>query len=73
MHKNKLKSSKKKEKAPGLIPSAWWWKTNLHCRGLGAQLLHLVTGEDGHHAGRVLVPVALRDGDELTTAVHHLP
>lgn len=47
--------------------------TNLHCCGLGAQLLHLVTSENRHHASRVFISIALGDRYKLTTAVHHLP
>lgn len=45
--------------------------TDLHGGRARAEFLHLMSGEDGHHAGSVFISVALGDG-QLTAAVHHL-
>lgn len=45
--------------------------TDLHSGRASAQLLDLVSSEDGHHASSVFISVALGDG-QLTAAVHHL-
>lgn len=46
-------------------------QTDLHGRRARAELFHSVTGQNGYHASRVIISVALGDG-ELAAAVHHL-
>lgn len=52
------------------IGESRWRSTNLHGGGAISEFLHCGPCQDGHHAGRVLVPSALR-ARQLPTAVHH--
>lgn len=45
--------------------------TDLHGGRASAEFLHLMSSEDGHHASRVLISIALGDG-QLAAAVYHL-